>query len=118
MENKVNEILNTLLAKKYINATTLYKFFKKNVLEVDELLCIVDKLIEDDKISGNDGFVLIEYISSFKLDITINPGDIWHPIEDNPWIPLPYTSPYTKNPWDFNSSSSITNDKSIKYILH
>lgn len=102
MENEVNDILSKLLGSKFIDATILYKFLKKNVCDIDELLAIVNVLLKESKIDGSQAFTLVEYISSFKIDINIQSKEIevtddwWR----NPWVTSPYI--YVKSPDDKN----------------
>ena len=93
MNDDVKNILNNLLGSKHIDSFTLYKFLKGNVTEVDELLNIVDSLLKENKVNGSEAFVLIEYLSSLKLDIKIKeiePIDIG--IEKPDWWQHPYVT--------------------------
>ena len=93
MNDEVKSILNNLLGSKHIDAFTLYKFLKGNVTEVDELLNIVDSLLKENKVNGSEAFVLIEYLSSLKLDIRIKevePIDI--DIQKPDWWQHPYVT--------------------------
>ena len=111
MNDEVKSILNNLLGSKHIDAFTLYKFLKGNVTEVDELLNIVDSLLKENKVNGSQAFVLIEYLSTLKIDITINPGDVtpYNPDWWHPYVPEPIyvkTTPDTSPIWNGNYTIS------------
>ena len=113
MNDDVKNILNNLLGSKHIDSFTLYKFLKGNVAEVDELLNVVDSLLKENKLNGSEAFVLIEYLSSLKLDIRIKeiePIDIG--IEKPDWWQHPYvtdpTHPYVTEPIYVKTSPSTS----------
>lgn len=107
MNDDVKNILNDLLACKYIDAMIVYKFLKGNVADIDTLLEIVDSLLKESKINGSQAFVLIEYLSTLKIDITINPGDV-APYNPNWWREPIYvkTTPDTSPIWNGNYTVS------------
>lgn len=120
MNNDVKNILNSLLGSKHIDAFTLYKFLKGNVTEVDELLNVVDSLLKENKLNGSEAFVLIEYLSSLKLDIRIKeikPIDIG--IEKPDWLTEPIyvkTSPSSSPTW--NGSYTVSSQPTSNYFAN
>ena len=119
MNDDVKNILNNLLGSKHIDAFTLYKFLKGNVAEVDELLNIVDSLLKENKVNGSEAFVLIEYLSSLKLDIRIKeiePVDIGI---QNPYVTEPIyvkTSPSSSPTW--NGSYTVSSQPTNTYFAN
>ena len=111
MNDDVKNILNNLLGSKHIDAMIVYKFLKGNVADIDALLEIVDSLLNECKINGSQAFVLTEYLSTLKIDITINPCDVapynpnwWHPYVTEPIYVK--TTPDTSPIWNGNYTVS------------
>ena len=111
MNDEIKKILNDLLACKYIDAMIVYKFLKGNVADIDALLEIVDSLLNECKINSLQAFALIEYLSTLKIDITINPGDVapynpdwWRPYATEPIYVK--TTPDTSPIWNGNYTVS------------
>ena len=94
MNDDVKNILNNLLVCRFIDTKTVYRFFKGNVSDVDALLEIIDSLVNEGKIGGTQAFVLIEYLSKLKLDLTAVPGD-FQPINPDWWW---WQRPYVTEP--------------------
>lgn len=109
MTDRVRKILSAAFGKNYITAAQTYKFIKKNDNSAGELIGIIDRLVNEGKMSGEEAFEVLEYISSPETvtPIVYTDGNTWlNRLVINPWDGDRSigTSPYT---YDTHNETTI-----------